>query len=421
MADSINEHLADEERTLCDGVRILSLDGGGVRGICSLKILQDLQDRLGGKEPYEVFDVICGTSTGGLIDILLGILKFRLDECVEIYKTMSKKVFRRRGWKKIATPIVAKATCGFLYDPGELENVVKQCVREKLGNADVRLDDIRVRASPEKKIPHVFVVARTSTSDSITIFRNYKYGAYKPNKPMKAKIWEAARATSAAPTFFPPMKIDDVEYIDGGIGNNNPTLEASNEVQNMLKLKELDIACVFSIGTGLKDFQYSKLGLLATLRTIKRTAMGGENVHRQKMFAQYRKEQSVLYERVNPDAAVASVKIDQHQSISQLIEFADAYLKKPEVDDTMERVSERLAASLQVLKEKEDINQSFEQHTSVSSDQRRVEWRNIRSTVATTDHLSHVFVCTVDPQDRLSRLRGGAVDPPEREPVRMYM
>ena len=66
-----------------------------------------------------------------------------------------------------------------------------------------------------------------------------------------ALIWEAARATSAAPTFFKPIMIDDVKYGDGGMGWNNPTEEAIHEVYNIWPNRP--IGCLVSVGTGLED------------------------------------------------------------------------------------------------------------------------------------------------------------------------
>ena len=64
-------------------------------------------------------------------------------------------------------------------------------------------------------------------------------------------IWQAARATSAAPTFFPPILIDKINYGDGGVGWNNPTKEVIAEVQNIWPNRV--IGCVVSIGTGLEE------------------------------------------------------------------------------------------------------------------------------------------------------------------------
>ena len=67
----------------------------------------------------------------------------------------------------------------------------------------------------------------------------------------EVKIWEAARATSAAPTFFEPILIHGIPYTDGGIGWNNPTVEAIAGARQIWPKRP--IGCLLSIGTGLKN------------------------------------------------------------------------------------------------------------------------------------------------------------------------
>jgi len=69
--------------------------------------------------------------------------------------------------------------------------------------------------------------------------------------PFPACIWQVARATSAAPTYFLPIEIDDVLYGDGGTGWNNPTKEAIAEARNIWPDRPIGI--VVSIGTGLEE------------------------------------------------------------------------------------------------------------------------------------------------------------------------
>src|SRR4051812_21131936 len=73
-------------------VRILCIDGGGIRGIFPLHVLKALKSQTG-KEPWELFDLICGTSTGGIIAILLGIMKIPVEDCLTFYKSFGKEVF----------------------------------------------------------------------------------------------------------------------------------------------------------------------------------------------------------------------------------------------------------------------------------------------------------------------------------------
>jgi patatin-like phospholipase/acyl hydrolase len=90
----------DAERRILKQPRILSLDGGGVRGLSSLLILKDIMEeirRKAGHEstplPCEYFDLIGGTSTGGLIAIMLGRLRMSVEECIAKYLELSKEVF----------------------------------------------------------------------------------------------------------------------------------------------------------------------------------------------------------------------------------------------------------------------------------------------------------------------------------------
>jgi patatin-like phospholipase/acyl hydrolase len=85
---------------------LLCLDGGGVRGLSSLQILQRIMECIDPNDPpkpCDFFDMICGTSTGGLIAIMLGRLKLSVSDCILEYKKLSASVFtkchHRMNWK----------------------------------------------------------------------------------------------------------------------------------------------------------------------------------------------------------------------------------------------------------------------------------------------------------------------------------
>lgn len=239
-------------------VRILSLDGGGVRGISSLYILKDLmrqvarehsiehpQDPPISPEPCDYFDMICGTSTGGLIALMLGRLRmvidhFRnakrqsVDDTILKYKTLSEKVFK----SKSNDP---KATFDHKVLEKEIKNVIATAV---IGgqSPSTQLGDPRVDAC------RTFVVATSLKAGGAVRMRSF---GTRDADPFPACIWQAARATSAAPTYFLPIEIDDVLYGDGGTGWNNPTNEAIREARNAWPDRPIGI--VVSIGTGLEQ------------------------------------------------------------------------------------------------------------------------------------------------------------------------
>jgi patatin-like phospholipase/acyl hydrolase len=94
MANLITNSSEGNSRKLC----LLSLDGGGVRGLSSLLILQKLMKSLDDRNPplpCDYFDMIAGTSIGGLIAIILGRLHMSVDECILEYKKLSPKIFAK--------------------------------------------------------------------------------------------------------------------------------------------------------------------------------------------------------------------------------------------------------------------------------------------------------------------------------------
>ena len=71
------------------GLRILSMDGGGMKGLTTVQILKAIEKGTG-KQIHELFDLICGTSTGGMLAVALGIKLMSLDQCEEIYKNLGE-------------------------------------------------------------------------------------------------------------------------------------------------------------------------------------------------------------------------------------------------------------------------------------------------------------------------------------------
>jgi patatin-like phospholipase/acyl hydrolase len=75
------------------GIRILSFDGGGTKGVLSLAILDEILKRAGKTTPHEIFDIICGTSTGGIISMLLGVKRQKIADAIFLYDSLIDKIF----------------------------------------------------------------------------------------------------------------------------------------------------------------------------------------------------------------------------------------------------------------------------------------------------------------------------------------
>lgn len=219
---------------------MLALDGGGTRGIITSKILQTIEEKTG-KQVYELFDLIAGTSTGGILAIALSRAKFTAEETTHLYRTLAKRVFGYRFGNLTRGRIKELRALGY-YDATRLQNLLK----EQLGKdgSYIRQDDVS---------PKVFVVASACSDNNMEpyIFRSYNdpnstdqyYGSSKKD----VNIVEALMATSAAPTYFDPVTINDCKFVDGGIVANNPADIALMEARLLWPQRKI---VLISIGTG---------------------------------------------------------------------------------------------------------------------------------------------------------------------------
>lgn len=134
--------------------------------------------------------------------------------------------------------------CRFNY--ADLEKAIKRTIKNRMGSEDVSMS-----ATTNQPSCRTFVVAKIAGNlgGPPAIFRSYDAEGVGSSE---CAMWQAARATSAAPTFFKPMKIDNpppgVVYVDGGISHNNPSLLAQDEARRIWPASKS--CCLVSIGTG---------------------------------------------------------------------------------------------------------------------------------------------------------------------------
>jgi patatin-like phospholipase/acyl hydrolase len=200
--------------------RILSIDGGGLRGIVPVTILQAIEAKTG-RKIYELFDMIAGTSTGGLIACALTLSddgktpKYTLQDIADMYTKHGKDIFPPvTGLKKVihyATDIFHSR-----FSPDGLDKVLKDYMGDK-----TMLDCIRP----------LFIASYDIKNNEAILFKS-RHAARNVNQ--NAKLHDICRATSAGPTYLPayPFHYDgkDRICIDGGVYMNNPTVGAIVEV-----------------------------------------------------------------------------------------------------------------------------------------------------------------------------------------------
>ncbi|EON62430.1 hypothetical protein W97_01652 [Coniosporium apollinis CBS 100218] len=244
------------------GVRILTLDGGGFRGIVELEVLKAVERTLGGKIPIQAFfDLIVGTSTGGIIALGLGVQGWSVDSCIDKFKSLCGRAFSPRDFRGI--PGFRKLA--FVHHHAMYKTrpfVGALC--EAFGEARL-FGGLQDSNSYQTKVA---VTSATGTGQQAVVISNYNrprnsddqqgYRYERPDKPdLELKVWEAARATSAAPKYFKPFLCERTGnlYWDGALYHNNPVNVANHE----RKLLWPDTAnshpdIVLSIGSGSKHY-----------------------------------------------------------------------------------------------------------------------------------------------------------------------
>ncbi|PON38399.1 Patatin-related protein [Parasponia andersonii] len=269
------------------GLRILSMDGGGMKGLATVQILKEIEKGTG-KRIHELFDLICGTSTGGMLAVALGIKLMTLDQCEEIYKNLGKLVFAEpvpkdneaATWREKLDQLYKSSSQSFRvvvhgskHSADQFERLLKEMCADEDGDLLIE--------SAVRNVPKVFVV---STLVSVMpaqpfVFRNYQYPAGTPEMPLaisesssisilgspttgaqvgyersafmgscRHQVWQAIRASSAAPYYLDDYSDDVNRWQDGAIVANNPTIFAIREAQ--LLWPDTRIDCLVSIGCG---------------------------------------------------------------------------------------------------------------------------------------------------------------------------
>ncbi|XP_067358546.1 calcium-independent phospholipase A2-gamma-like [Channa argus] len=221
------------------GIRILSIDGGGLRGLLALQALQKLE-ALTGKPIYKLFDYICGVSTGAILGFMLGVFQIPVNECDDLYRKFGSDVFKQN----VIVGTVKMGWSHAFYDSEAWENILK----EKMG-AHLLVETSRDRDCP--KVAAVSTVVNRGTPLKAYVFRNYNMLPGVRSHYLggcQHQLWQAIRATSAAPGYFQEFTLGNDVHQDGGLLINNPTALAIHECKCLWPNTPLE--CVVSLGTG---------------------------------------------------------------------------------------------------------------------------------------------------------------------------
>ncbi|KAI5293223.1 hypothetical protein KEM52_005733 [Ascosphaera acerosa] len=397
-------------------LRILSLDGGGVRGFSMFILLQELMYRtyveINGEaptreqipKPCDMFDLIVGTGTGGLIAIMLGRLRMDLETCKEVYVRMTRRVFET---DKTLGGIPIHST---MFKASKLEEAICDCVGEHTrsmseGNDGSASPDLSSPTRPPPSRSGHGLGRRLSRVSSGSFGRGGSkgmvaqesgnpYAALYDNRPFRCKtavtavykntpptgkpillrsydsrrepppdfnctIWQAGRATCASALAFKPVKIGQYELLDEGAMNYNPAPQALDEaVLNEWPGREVGV--FVSIGTGKRSPTSAKanqqewwegivgngISQFAEARRRLITKIDGCEKTHEYMLREHLQRRGVpleRYMRLNVNVGVGGFKMNEWQRLGEISTSTRMYLGKEQIQQATLRAAQELA------------------------------------------------------------------------------
>jgi uncharacterized protein len=294
--------------------KILSIDGGGIRGLIPALVLAEIESRTG-RAIARCFDLIAGTSTGGILAMGLarddgnGTPRFSAGDLADIYQTRGKEIFSRSLWK-------GAASLGGMADETYSHKGLEKVMDEYFGDDPMGAG-----------ITRLLITSYDIQNRTPVFLKSWK----EDHRSVQMK--HAARATSAAPTYFEPALTPiggaTKALIDGGIFINSPSVSAYAEAKKIFP-DETEF-CLLSLGTGelIRPIAYNeardwgKMGWLAPLLSCMFDGAADAANYQMKMFL------GNQYIRLQTNLAVASDDMDNatHGNIENLKAEAKKLLK----------------------------------------------------------------------------------------------
>jgi calcium-independent phospholipase A2 len=329
-----NNNLEKPEPKKTKELYLLAMDGGGIRIFNTCQAFIAIEDRMKQLDPscssfFSYFDYIAGTSAGAVT----GLIAAYTDAPTSISRALTYKL----------------VTDVFSLPKLERDKQLEKYLIEILGENTSMSHPIQQK-----------VIVTTTLGDrspcKLHLMTNYGNAKDGQCSPQERKVWEAAKASSAAPYFFPPF---NGKFLDGGLMANNPTLDALVEMQLQIEKEEtqLKIGCVLSLGTGhacpkpienvdvfvprltfkaISSIQETLSGIhsLVDMFINQVTQSDGQEVERARGWC---KSMETSYYRLSPQLMenVDPLSFDEESIINMLYEDQKYLLNQPEVIDSI--------------------------------------------------------------------------------------
>ncbi|KAI0842839.1 FabD/lysophospholipase-like protein [Hypoxylon sp. FL0890] len=367
-------------------VNLLALDGGGIRGICELRVLDEIMKRVQKAQnlsslprPCDYFHLMAGTSTGGLVAILLSRFKMTTTDAIAAYYDFSGRIFSRKNKKYRKSYFI-----GHEFGEAVLEQIIKDMVEthqigplmldpeplaqskafvcsqqahqqgipvrfrtyeppEIVKDSPSRVPSVTGSSLSSSSSPASPSPSSSSTTNVPLAGNSSKESDTTPTTPVEddpwneyrdIQIWEAARATTAAPSFFPPMVLSRGKrtrtFIDGAMGCNNPVYELIDEA-TALYGTDCILGCLVSLGTGfagpltigVRKGIRQKLDLLLN---VKKMATDTENSHN--MLRRQIRAELDTYFRFQLPSGAEKIGLHKYRKLDKLSQLMQAYIEQ---------------------------------------------------------------------------------------------
>lgn len=337
-------------------VRILSIDGGGIRGILPGIVITQLEEKLQNKLNDEnvrisdMFDFFAGTSTGGILTLAYltpnpetNRPKLKAKDAVNLYIDRGDEIFDVSMWQRLRS---GGGVSDEKYDAKELEEALDDTF------ADTELKDL---------LKPCIVTSYDIRNGKPHFFKQHK----SDQNIYNFRVKDVARATSAAPTYFETAKVKNelgtpYPLIDGGVFVNNPALVAYSEVRSMSfegvnTLPSAKDMLIVSLSTGntSQKYDYKKAkdwGAVGWIKPIISIMMTGNSqtvdYHLKQIFGTLEEKDQGDYYRLEPEIITADVEMDNAsiENINKLGNDGLNYVSKSEINDTLDEIAEKLIA-----------------------------------------------------------------------------
>jgi hypothetical protein len=417
--ESICSEPGSDRREPWQAKNVLCLDSGGVRGISSLLILRELMAKIAEHEhkiepkamtskdspmveaaritppssektaylPCHYFDNVAGTSTGGLIAIMLGRMRMSVEDAIRHYEEISPRLYQHhkkssvQAWRFLLRP---KSRSEDQKLNSTIQKIAPEETSFKSDSTMCRtiICSLQAKASRGSKVPYLFTSYGRNTLD--TISQNMAYNislAPEVNSlgiapttltiapmsgmipikklshpPDDVRLLQVARATSCSPLYFEPVRVGEHKYYDASISLSNPSLEVYREVNMDATERDSNqhlqaIALFVSVGCGNSTLdapntffpRNEKLGKTA-LKLSKALSTSSEDVH-YKMQALHDDMEAFSYYRFDAKTGLEGLRqLDpSSDSMHRHIKLATReYLKEGDVQKQLDDCAEKL-------------------------------------------------------------------------------